>query len=287
MRYNKSLKGNNRTFIQSLMLILTNMNFPGFIQGSIFKGKTKYICVPGLNCYSCPGAVGSCPIGSLQAVIGSAKYKFSFYILGLMSLFGVLFARFICGWLCPFGFFQDLLFKIKTKKVKMNKAIDKPLRWLKYIILVTFVILMPMFLRDAVNIGAPYFCKYICPSGTLMAGVPMLIANAPLRNSIGFLFGWKMLIAIIIVISSIFIYRTFCKYLCPLGAFYALFNKISFYQLQIDENKCTKCKVCERSCHMDVPVMTSPNHGECIRCGDCVKACPHSAIKSGFSFKKI
>jgi len=282
----KDIKKNNRTIVQTLALILGNMNFPGFINGTIFKGKTKYICVPGLNCYSCPGAIGSCPIGSLQAVIGSAKYKLSFYILGLMSLFGVLFARFICGWLCPFGFVQDLLYKIKSKKININKKIDKPLRYFKYLILVTFVILFPMLLRDVVNIGAPYFCKYICPSGTLMGGVPLLALNAPLRNSIGFLFSWKMFILILVIVSSIFVYRTFCKYLCPLGAFYGLFNKISFYRLEINENKCTKCKVCERSCHMNVPVMTKPNHSECIRCGDCVKACPHNAIKSGFSFKK-
>ena len=282
----KDIKKSNRTLVQTLALILGNMNFPGFINGTIFKGKTKYICVPGLNCYSCPGAIGSCPIGSLQAVIGSAKYKLSFYILGLMSLFGVLFARFICGWLCPFGFVQDLLYKIKSKKININKKIDKPLRYFKYLILVTFVILFPMLLRDVVNIGAPYFCKYICPSGTLMGGVPLLALNAPLRNSIGFLFSWKMFILILVIVSSIFVYRTFCKYLCPLGAFYGLFNKISFYRLEINENKCTKCKVCERSCHMNVPVMTKPNHSECIRCGDCVKACPHNAIKSGFSFKK-
>lgn len=278
-------KGDNRTFVQSLVLILTNMNIPGFINGTIFKGKSKYICVPGLNCYSCPGAIASCPIGSLQAILGSAEYKFSFYILGLLAFFGVMLGRFVCGWLCPFGFLQDIIYKIKVKKLKMNKKIDEPLRWFKYFILATFVILMPIFLRSNFNLGDPYFCKYICPSGTFMAGIPMLILNAPLRNSIGFLFGWKMIVLISVVVSSVFIYRTFCKYLCPLGAFYALFNKISFYQMQIDEHKCTKCKACERHCNMNVAVTLKPNHSECIRCGDCIKACPHGAIKSGFLVK--
>lgn len=273
---------NNKTFAQLLFIILTNINLMGFIKGSIFKGKTKYVCVPGLNCYSCPGAIGSCPIGALQSVLGSASYRMSFYIIGIMSFFGVVFGRFICGWLCPFGFVQDMLYKIKCKKLKINKKIDKPLRFIKYFILISFVILGPIFIRNSFDMAQPYFCKFICPSGTLMAGIPLVITNAPLRNTIGFLFGWKMFILILIVASSMFLYRTFCKYLCPLGAFYALFNKISFYQMSIDENKCTKCTNCEKNCHMNVPVMTNQNHTECIRCGDCIKACPHNAIKKSF-----
>ena len=114
-----------RTISQIFATILTNANLRGFLDRNIYKGESKKICVPGLNCYSCPGAVGSCPIGALQAVIGGIRHKFSFYVIGIMSLFGVVFGRFICGWLCPFGFFQDLLYKIKTRKVNVNKKIDK------------------------------------------------------------------------------------------------------------------------------------------------------------------
>ena len=84
----------------------------GFINGKIYDGSLKKLCLPGLNCYSCPGALGSCPIGSLQAVLGSRNFQFSFYIFGFLMLMGAVFGRFVCGWMCPFGLVQDLLYKI-------------------------------------------------------------------------------------------------------------------------------------------------------------------------------
>lgn len=137
-----------RSYIQILSASLSNGYLAGFSKGTIYDGKAKYICAPGLNCYSCPGAIGSCPIGSLQAVLGSRKFNFSFYIIGIMMLFGVLLGRFICGFLCPFGLIQDLLYKIKTPKLKVGNRIDKRLRYLKYIILVIPVIILPIFLTN-------------------------------------------------------------------------------------------------------------------------------------------
>ena len=102
-----------RRVTQILATLISNSNIKGFFQSNIYKGTLKKICVPGLNCYSCPGALGSCPIGSMQAVIGSIKYNVSLYIVGFISLMGVIFGRFICGWLCPFGLIQDLLNKLK------------------------------------------------------------------------------------------------------------------------------------------------------------------------------
>ena len=83
-----------------------------FLQGKLYQGGGKAVCVPGLNCYSCPGAAGACPIGAFQAVVGSSKFRFSYYITGILILLGVLLGRFICGFLCPFGWFQELLHKI-------------------------------------------------------------------------------------------------------------------------------------------------------------------------------
>lgn len=270
-----------RNFVQLIAAFITNINLKGFISGKIFRGNSKYVCVPGLNCYSCPGAIGSCPIGSLQAVIGSFKHKFSFYVIGLMSFFGVMLGRFICGWLCPFGLIQDLLYKIKVRKLKVNRSLDKGLRYLKYVILLLFVILLPMFLVDEFGMSLPYFCKWICPAGTLEGGIPLIIKNQSLRESLGFLFGWKMFLLITTIVLSILIYRPFCKYICPLGAFYGLFNKVSFYQYTIDKSKCTNCKACARKCNMGVEIYKSPTNSECIRCGECAKMCKTKAIKTG------
>lgn len=267
-----------RSIVQLVAAALMNGYAVGFAKGKIFKGKTKNACVPVLNCYSCPGALGSCPIGSLQAVISEKKYKVSFYVLGMLMLFGVVFGRLICGFLCPFGFVQDLLYKIPLPKLKIPKTIDKPLRYLKYVVLIVFVILLPMFLKDKYGIGTPYFCKLICPSGTLEGGFPLLLKDKNLRMAAGALFDCKVTVLAIIVILSIFIYRPFCKFLCPLGAFYSLFNKVSLYRLAVDKDKCTGCKVCERNCKMGVEITKNINSPECIRCGECKTVCKSHAI---------
>lgn len=278
-----------KNIIQALATLATNANLKGFFEGKIYTGNTKVACVPGLNCYSCPGAVGSCPIGSLQAVIGSKKFSISYYVLGIMILIGALLGRLVCGLLCPFGFVQDLLYKIPTPKFKIPEKIDRPLRYLKYAILLVFVILLPMFLTNQFGLGAPYFCKLICPAGTLGGALPLLATNEGLRSTIGFLFFWKLSILIVIVALSIFTYRPFCKYICPLGAFYSFFNKIGFYKMEFVPDKCVNCGLCEKSCKMDINVRANPNSLECIRCGACTAACRHDALimtYAGFGKKK-
>lgn len=267
-----------KNIIQALATLATNANLKGFFEGKIYTGNTKVACVPGLNCYSCPGAVGSCPIGSLQAVIGSKKFSISYYVFGIMILIGALLGRLVCGLLCPFGFVQDLLYKIPTPKFKIPEKIDRPLRASKYIILLVFVILLPMFLTNQFGLGAPYFCKLICPAGTLGGALPLLATNEGLRATIGFLFFWKLSILIVIVALSIFTYRPFCKYICPLGAFYSFFNKIGFYKMEFVQDKCVNCGLCEKSCKMDINVRANPNSLECIRCGACTAACRHDAL---------
>ena len=244
------------------------------------------MCVPGLNCYSCPAATGACPIGAFQAVVGSLKFKFTYYITGFFILLGVLLGRLICGFLCPFGWFQDLLHKIPGKKFSTAKM--KPLRYLKYVILVVFVILLPAFVTNSLGMGDPFFCKYICPQGVLEGAIPLALANSGIRAALGHLFTFKFQILALFIILSILFYRPFCKWICPLGAIYSLFNKVSFLKIQVDHEKCVGCQKCSRVCKMDVNVVDTPNHPECIRCGECMKACPTDAIcyHYGFSTKK-
>ena len=264
--------------VQLAFTALTNGYAAGFAKGSIYKGPGKFICLPGLNCYSCPGALGSCPIGSLQAVIGSRSYRFSFYIAGFLLLFGALFGRLVCGWLCPFGLVQDLLYKIPFVKKLRRLPGDRWLKYLKYVILAGFVIVLPLTVLDIVGHGQPWFCKYICPSGTLFAGIPLIASNPPLRAALGWLFTWKAAILAALLLLSLLVYRPFCRYLCPLGAIYGLFNPAALYRFRIDKEKCTGCGACQKACKLDIPIHQTPNSPECIRCGDCRRACPHGAI---------
>ena len=278
----KNRNQGKRLWIQLLSACLTNGYVAGFMSAKIYKGKTKFICVPGLNCYSCPGAVGACPIGSLQAVMGDRKYKFSYYVFGFLILVGSILGRLVCGFFCPFGLIQDLLHKIPVKKHKIPEKIDRKMRWLKYIVFLFFVVIFPLTATNAFGMGNPYFCKWICPAGTLEGGIPLLLTHESLRQSLGWLFNWKLFILMSVIITSAIIYRPFCKYLCPLGAFYALFNKISLFQMEVDDGKCTHCGYCEKKCGMNVHITQNINSAECIRCGECVRNCPNNAITMGF-----
>ncbi len=101
----------------------------GLCRGSIFTGASKSVCVPGLNCYSCPGALGSCPIGAVQATLGNQNFKMAFYVTGFLMVIGAFLGRLVCGWLCPFGLVQDLLHKIPFGKKLSKLRGKKYLKW--------------------------------------------------------------------------------------------------------------------------------------------------------------
>ena len=262
-----------RLAVQGAAALLQNANFRGFFTGKIYDGSLKSVCVPGLNCYSCPGAVGACPVGSLQNALSANKFKLPYYVLGLLIFFGAVLGRLVCGFLCPFGLLQDLLHKIPfPKKIKTFKG-DKTLRKLKYAVLIVLVIVLPLCVKLT-----PFFCKYLCPSGTV-SGMLLALSDTSLFQLFGSRFAWKACILGIVVLLSVIIYRPFCKYLCPLGAFYAPFNKVSAVKIQVDADRCVNCGACANACPMNVDPSQTPNHTECIRCGECVHACPASALR--------
>ncbi len=267
-----------RKVTQGLSALLSNAHFTGLASSSIYKGPLKKVCVPGLHCYSCPMAAASCPVGAFQATVNSAKFSFSFYATGFLSLIGIFTGRFVCGWLCPFGLFQEVLNKIPLPKIKVQKGADRILRFLKYFILTVFVILVPIFVADEFGGGFPAFCKYICPAGILEGGVPFVLLDEGLRSTVGFLFKWKMAILILTIVLSILIYRPFCKYICPLGAFYSFFNRICFFRLNLDKTKCIRCGRCGDVCPMQVSMPEKINAAECIHCGKCIDECSEKAI---------
>ncbi len=270
----KRLIPSKRKIIQLYAAVLFNANIKGFISGNIYKGDTKQFCVPGLNCYSCPGAVGACPLGSLQGSFSADKSTL-FYVCGILLLYALMFGRFICGWLCPFGLIQELLYKIKTPKLKKSK-VTRILSYFKYVILVFFVFIVPIAyaFRDT---PLPSFCKYICPAGTLEGGIGLLAnkVNESYFSMLGPLFTWKFLLMVSILVACVFIFRMFCRFICPLGALYGLFNKISFFGVKVDVPKCTNCNLCVNHCKMDIK---NVGDAECISCGECIDVCPTNAI---------
>lgn len=261
-----------RRIIQLYAALLYNANLKGFKTGNIFTGNSKYLCVPGLNCYSCPGAIGACPLGSLQNALASSGTRTPAYIFGIIVLFGLLLGRTICGFLCPIGLGQELLYKIKTPKVKKNK-VTHILSYFKYVLLVVLVVSIPVMYQT----GVPAFCKYICPSGTLLGGIGLLLNpnNGSLYEMLGPLFTWKFLLLVLFIVLSVFVFRFFCRFLCPLGAIYGFFCRVALLGIKLDKTKCTDCGICLSVCKMDIKKV---GDHECIHCGACIKACPAKAI---------
>ena len=263
-----------RKIMQLYFAVLFNANLKGFVTGNIYQGNTKIMCAPGINCYSCPGAIGACPLGSLQGAF-SANHSTMYYVFGILLLYSIMFGRMICGWLCPFGLIQELLYKIKTPKLKKS-PVTRILSYLKYVILVVFVFLIPI-LYACKDTPLPAFCKYICPAGTIEGGLILLSneINASYFSMLGPIFTWKFLLMVSIVLGSIFAFRLFCRFLCPLGALYGLFNQISFFGVKVNMDKCTRCNLCVSHCKLDIHHVGDQ---ECISCGECIDVCPTKAI---------
>lgn len=254
--------------IQGLSALILNSHFFALRGKNLYQGDLKKILCPSLNCYSCPLAVTSCPIGALQHF--TIIRIFPLYILGFLGGIGIIFGRAQCGWICPFGFLQDLIY-IKIKKIKINKF----LTYTKYLILILMIPFSMITLE-------PVFCQFICPSGTLFAGIPQVLMDKGLRSVIGFLYWWKISLMVLILLLVIFIKRFLCRVLCPLGAFYSVFNKFSIYQLKIEREKCTKCNRCEEVCPVDIKIYEDEKNVECIRCNKCIRVCPFKAISVSY-----
>ena len=264
-----------RRLIQLYSALLYNAHLKGFAEGQIYTGSLKSVCVPGLNCYSCPGAVAACPLGALQNAVAASADRPAFYVVGLLLLFGLLLGRVICGFLCPFGLLQELLHKIPTKKLKKSPATRKLSR-MKYVILAVFVLVIPAWFAIR-HLPLPAFCKYICPAGTLEGAVFLVLhpANEALRAMTGGLFWWKVSVMVLVLSVCVLIYRAFCRFLCPLGALYGLFSRLALLGVRVDRTRCIDCDACVRVCPMDIRTV---GDSECVHCGHCIDACPASAI---------
>lgn len=278
MKQGKKKRAGTRRLIQLGFAALSNGYLKGFTTGKIYQGEIKALCAPGLNCYSCPGALLSCPIGALQATLNAAQYRVALYVFGILTVFGSLLGRFVCGFLCPFGLLQDLLYKIPLFKKKKRLPGEKGLRCLRFVVLAVLVILLPTVLADEFGVGDPWFCKYLCPAGTLEAGLPLVLIGEGLRAAIAWLFAWKTAVLAAIILFSVWLYRPFCRYLCPLGALYGLFNRFALHRYVCQEEKCVHCGACQSACKLDIPVWKTPNSVDCIRCGACRAACPTGAL---------
>ncbi len=259
-----------RTISQSLSLILINLGFLGIF--------IKHLTVPVFNCYACPWASISCPIGLLQNFVMNGQVPT--YVLGAMGAVFVFVGSAFCGWVCPFGFFQDAidfvknLFKKKNKKSRRKTPVKNKS---KDISLITRLIVLVTTLVLAIRYVDTIFCK-LCPIGTIEATFPYQIANGFSYNI------WlvaRIGILIFLIIMFFIISRFWCRYLCPIGALSGPSNKISLLKLYHDGNNCEGCTICKDACPLDIDVVKDLNSTRCTRCADCVDKCPKGHLGFG------
>ncbi|PKL44958.1 MAG: 4Fe-4S ferredoxin [Candidatus Riflebacteria bacterium HGW-Riflebacteria-2] len=283
---------NIRFWVQAAATLLTNAYLKGFKAGTLYTGSLKHVCVPTLNCYSCPAAMYSCPIGALQVTIAGAgglditatqglwarlvaiSTSLPMLTIGFLMLVGGVVGRAACGWICPFGWLQELLNKIPSPKFNGPQFV----KYAKYIILIVFVFLLPAFWLDEFDGGEPSFCKYVCPAGTLEGGLPIALLQPQIRSQLGWLFTWKASMLALILVLSVFFRRPFCRWICPLGAFYGPLNRVSLYKLEINKDACIECGACSKKCPVSLDVPRQLDNAECLRCLECRNICPVNVI---------
>ena len=218
--------------------IVYNSYILGFFSGNIYQGVAKYIPCPGLNCHSCPAALFTCPIGAIQLFAAFGTYYVSFYVLGFLGLIGALGGRIVCGWACPFGLLQDIAYKIPSPSVEIPRLLERT----KYVVLAGVVLFLAWYTKE------PWFCKLICPAGTLEAGIPLLCLNTELRVLIDKVFIIKIGVLLFFLAAMIISKRPFCRTVCPLGAVYGLFNMVSMFKMRFKKKRCIMDKKCSRVC---------------------------------------
>ncbi|MCE5187003.1 MAG: 4Fe-4S binding protein [Planctomycetaceae bacterium] len=231
------------------------------------------VCGPVFHCYACPLATFACPIGVIAQF--GALHLIPFMAIGTLVLVGALLGSLICGWVCPFGFLQDLAARVPTPRL----TIPRWMGWGRYVVLLGTVVAIPLFFGEG---HALFICR-ICPAGGIEKAVPDMVAAGITGQPIPWVNPIKGAIIVAFVASIFFTIRPWCRVLCPLGAIFAFFNRFSVFSMQLNEGHCTKCGRCSTLCSYGVEPHLDPNGLNCIRCLECTK-CGPGALQSGTVF---
>jgi polyferredoxin len=249
-----------RMTVQAISALVLNSYFTQTI--------TKGVPCPALNCYACPVAAFACPIGSVQHFIGRGAVPL--YVLGVVALVGVLVGRASCGWICPFGWLQELLYRLPVRKLRLPNRFN----WTRYALLAVLVVALPLVTAE------PWFCK-LCPAGMLEGGIPVVLLYGELRALVGPIYWLKLAVLGGFLTWMSVTRRPFCRWACPLGALWSPLNAVSSLRLTVDEQRCIRCGHCQEICPVDLTIYEDSASPACIRCMRCLVECPTDAISIG------
>jgi len=243
-----------------------------------FGLKTGF-CYPFFYCHACPVSTSACPLRAIEVGVFQKDFKWKLILFPILILgtVGVLFGRAVCAWACPIGLLQrgtgKVARKLKTNYPFFNRLgtikFEPYLRYIKYIIILTLVVLTPILIG--------FMFTDICPVGVLTGTVPIMILNPGLYIPT-FYFFIAIIIFILFFILIFTVERGWCRYFCPVGAILAPFNKISLYQVSVDKDRCIHCNACSEVCPMGIDIPNMYRDPECILCGKCVEVCPKELI---------
>ncbi len=212
-----------------------------------------------------------CPMGGLEGLFawifqGQILQRLalsSFLLFFAVIIIAIVYRRSFCGQICPLGTLQEIFGSFGRKMLKKRPTIpqktDKWLRYIKYIVLVSFLV------------------------GTWATGVLIIRAFDPwvayahlLSEDLFIEFSVGFVVLLVSLFGSVWIDRLFCKYFCPFGAFLSFLSPLGIFGIKRNVETCIKCKKCDVACPMNIKVSESVfvSNKECIMCNDCVNACP-------------
>ena len=218
------------------------------------------------------GVDALCPFGGIETLwtlISSGVFvkqiaASSLILLGVVLVIAVMFRRSFCGSICPLGALQELFGKVgkaiwRRKRPQVPAAIDRPARYLKYVVLVVAAV----WSWQAAEL-------VIRPYDPWVAWMHLSSAEVLTSFSVG------LAVLVVSIVGSIVYERFFCKYLCPMGGFLGAISRFSLFKVRRNEPTCIDCGLCDKACPVNikvsrVAVVESP---ECINCNECVNACP-------------
>lgn len=214
-----------------------------------------------------------CPYGGLESLYSiifsgtfvSKIFSGTMVLLVGTIIIGLIFRRSFCGVICPFGalqeFFGILGKKIFKKRFIISSKVDKPLRYLKYVVLIVTLYFAWKTSGLWVNSYDPWAAYGHLSSGFKELSSEYLIA---------------LILLVIVIIGSLLYDKFFCKYMCPMGAFYGLLSKVSPSKIVRNEKTCVSCGLCSKGCPMNIKVseLKEIKSSECISCQTCINACP-------------
>jgi len=244
-----------RRTIQLLSLLAANLPLPFSLRCCPY---------PFLHCHACPLAIAACPVGVLQHFV--ILRQVPLYLTGALAAVAVAGGRAACGFLCPFGLFQEWCHAAGRRLGLVEWRPTNGRAWTRWVVLAVLVLAVPALTRE------PWFCK-LCPSGTLVAGVPLVALQPELRALAGAMFGLKVSLLAAVVALAAVVRRPFCRFVCPLGLVLGLANAVAWFRVRADVEACTGCRACHGRCPVDLAVPEQVGSSLCLHCGECA-VCP-------------